>query len=151
MKISIIRTFQALLFTLAFGAVPTIAAEPLQTQFGINGEIEVDLIKIGVDDEVLTAVFAYRNTVSKKSEIRSSVSEVFYLDKSEGKKYHVLADTNGKWIAAPIDKYATININIPTEGKKLVWFKFPAPAQGCDEIDIVLPDALPFENIALNQ
>ena len=134
-----------------FSANLAFAADPIQTQFGMSGDIEVDLLQAKIDDGVLTAVFAYRNTGSKKAEIRSQVSEVYYLDKSEEKKYHVLTDTEKKWIAAPIDDYARIAVNIPAEGKKLVWFKFRARLAAGETIDIVLPDALPFENVAINQ
>ena len=151
MKIGIIRILRPITLILILGVTLAFAVEPLQTQFGISGDVEVDLIKAKVDDGVLTAVFAYRIIGSKKIEIRSSVAEVYYLDKSEGKKYHVLTDTEDKWIAAPIDDYARIVVNIPVDGKKLVWFKFPAPPESVEKIDIVLPDALPFENIALSQ
>ena len=129
------------------------AAEPLQTQYGINGEVEVDLLSVSESGGILTAVFAYRNTGSDKSAVRYSVSDVYFLEKSEGKKYHVLSDSTGKSLAAPVNGNF---ISIPERefkpgSRKLVWFKFPAPAEASEVIDLVLPDAVPFENIALSR
>jgi hypothetical protein len=142
-----------LFFSLGLWLTPVQAADPLQTQYGINGEVEVDLLSVSESGGILTAVFAYRNTGSDKSEVRYAVSEVYFLEKSEGKKYHVLSDSTGKPLAAPVGG-EFISIRKPAfkpGSRKLVWFKFPAPAEASEAIDLVLPDALPFENIALSR
>jgi hypothetical protein len=152
MKTSIMWYLQTVTLLLACSSALTLAAEPVQTQFGMSGDVEVDLIKANVDEGVLTMVFVYRNTGSEDIDLRYHVSNVYYLDKADGKKYHVLADTEGKWLAAPTtnDKhdYTRVLLDIPASGKKLAWFKFPAPPEASEKIDIVLPDALPFENVA---
>ena len=155
---SIIRVLSPAFLTLALSTSLAFSAEPLQTQMGMAGDIEVDLVRVATDDGVLTTIFAYRNNGSEEAGIKYSVGEVYYLDKSEGKKYHVLADSEGKWIAAPVARgsiavetgMSAVPVPIPAGGKKLVWFKFPAPPASSAEIDIVLPDTLPFEKIALN-
>jgi hypothetical protein len=142
-----------LFFYLSLWLIPAQAADPIQTQYGINGEMEVDLLRVSESGGILTAVFAYRNTGSDKISIRYSVSEVYFLEKSEGKKYHVLVDSTGEPLATPLNNRF---IGIPSSqfkpgARKLVWFKFPAPPEGSEAIDLVLPDALPFENIALSR
>lgn len=129
------------------------AADPLQTQFGINGEVEVDLLRVSSSGGVLTAVFAYRNVGSNEAPIRYPVSDVYFLEKSEGKKYHVLTDSTQKPLATPLDgkSLAIASWDFKPGARKLVWFKFPAPPEGSQTIDLMLPDALPFENIELSQ
>ncbi len=159
MNTSIIRVLRPALLTLVLAASLAFSADPLQTQMSMEGDLEVDLIRVAIDDSVLTTVFAYRNNGSEEAGIKYSVSDVYYLDKSEGKKYHVLADSQGDWIAAPVARgsiaietgMSARPVPIPAGGKKLVWFKFPAPPTSSTEINIVLPDALPFEKIALEQ
>jgi len=142
-----------LFFYLSLWLIPAHAADSIQTQYGINGEVEVDLLSVSTNGGILTAVFAYRNTGGGKSQIRYAVSDVYFLEKSEGKKYHVLSDSTGKPLATPLDgKMLSIQAsNFKPGSRKLVWFKFPAPPESIQAIDLVLPDALPFENIALSQ
>lgn len=155
---SSMRIFVLVFFTLILSTSPVFSEQALQTQMHMEGDVEVDLIKVSIIDGVLTTVFAYRNNGSEEVGIKYSVSEVYYLDKSEGKKYHVLADSKGEWIAAPVARGSIATetgssarpVNIPANGKKLVWFKFPAPPKTSVEIDIVLPGTLPFESVALN-
>lgn len=159
MYISVIRVLRPVLLTLVLSTSLAFSAEPLQTQMGMEGEIEVDLVRAAIDDSVLTTIFAYRNNGSEEASIKYGVSEVYYLDKSEGKKYQVLADSQGGWIAAPVARgsiaietgMGAMPVPVPAGGKKLVWFKFPAPPKTSTEIDVVLPDALPFEKVILNQ
>ena len=155
---SIRSVLSQVFLTLVLGTSPAFSADPLQTQMRMTGDVEVDLVRAAIDDGVLTAIFAYRNNGTEEAGIKYKVSEVFYLDKSEGKKYHVLADSQGDWIAAPVARgsiavetgMSAQSVPIPPGGKKLVWFKFPAPPKTSMEIDIILPDALPFEKITLN-
>ena len=92
-----------LFFYLSLWLIPAQAADPIQTQYGINGEMEVDLLSVSESGGILTAVFAYRNTGSDKISIRYTVSEVYFLEKSEGKKYHVLVDSTGEPLATPLN------------------------------------------------
>jgi hypothetical protein len=147
------RKLGALTLLVVLGISQVNAADPLQTQIGVSGDVEVDLIRIGASSGVLTAVFAYRNIGSEDIQIAYPVSSVYFLEKSEGKKYHVLTDEKGYPLATPLDGE---RIRVPAwefkpGSKKLVWFKFPAPPDGTAEIDIVLPDALPFENVSLGE
>ena len=143
----------ALLLSQSLALTTVQAAEPLQTQYGINGEVEVDLLSVSASGGILTAAFAYRNTGTTESPIRYAVTDVYFLEKAEGKKYHVLTDSTGKPLATPLDGKM---LSIPSwkfkpGARKLVWFKFPAPPETIDSIELVLPDALPFESVALTQ
>ncbi len=159
MHTSATQVLRPIFFTLFLLASLAASAEPLQTQLGMQGDIEVDLVRVTINEAVLTTIFAYRNIGSEEAGIKYKVDSVYYLDKSEGKKYQVLADSQGQWIAAPVARgsiavetgMGAYPVPIPVGGKKMVWFKFPAPPSTSTEIDVVLPDALPFEKVVLNR
>ena len=77
-------------------------AEPLQTQMGMTGDVEVDAVRASVRDDILTVILAYRNTGQSEAQVRYPVQDVYYIDNAENKKYHVLKDDKGDWIAAPV-------------------------------------------------
>lgn len=153
MRAKLNRIPALILFFSGLWLIPVQAADPIQTQYGISGEVEVDLLSVSESGGILTAVFAYRNTGDDKVSIRYEVSDVYFLEKSEGKKYHVLSDSAGEPLATPLSgRYINVgSANFKSGARKLVWFKFPAPPEASEAIDFVLPDALPFENITLSQ
>jgi hypothetical protein len=42
-------------------------------------------------------------------------------------------------------------MEITAGAKKLVWFKFPAPPATAETINLVIPDVLPFEELAISR
>ena len=135
------------------------AAEAIQTQATADGDVQVDVIQAATDQRILTVQLAYRNTSNVDLRIKYPVSGVYYIDERERKKYSVLRDSNGEWVAAP-----TAYGNIATQhgwgvealplqagGKLIVWFKFPAPPASTTKINLVIPDVPPFENLVVSQ
>jgi hypothetical protein len=150
------RLASFLLLTLACTAA---YGEPLQTQMAMTGDVEVDVVKAKVQDGILTLVLAYRNNGTEAAKIQYLLEEVYYIDETEKKKYQVLRDSKDQWIAAPVARgkigfeagWGAQPLEVPPGGKKLVWFKFPAPAEGVSKINLVVPDVLPFENLAISR
>ena len=134
-------------------------AEPLQTQMGMNGDIEVDAVRASVRDDILTVVLAYRNTGQSDARVRYPVQDVYYIDNAENKKYHVLKDDKGDWIAAPVGRGqigrgfpgGVSPIKIKADSKASVWFKFPAPPDGVTSVDLIVPDVIPFEELPISR
>ena len=127
------------------------AAEPLQTQMSMSGDMDVDVLKASVLDNIFTVVLVYRNNGKAKEKIYYDFSEVYFIDDTEKKKYHVLKDSNNKWIGAPMNSAGDISRKIAAGGKQLVWFKFPAPPAAVKSINLVIPGVLPFEELAISR
>lgn len=68
---------------------------------------------------------------------------IYLMDAENQKKYCMLKDANGDFIfsGAPWD--------VPGGGKKISWFKFPAPPLEVSEITFVIPGCAPFEDMPI--
>ena len=126
------------------------AADPLQTQMSMSGDMDVDVLKASILDNIFTVVLVYRNNGEAKERIYYNFAGVYFIDDTEKKKYHVLKDSNNKWIGAPMNSAGDISRKIAAGGKQLVWFKFPAPPATVKSINLVIPGVLPFEELAVS-
>lgn len=133
------------------------AAEALQTQYHDSGA-EVHAVKAKVADGVLTVIIRYQNDTGGKIEEDFPLSEVYYIDPEENKKYSVLRDENGKWIANPVNNQGKIGVvgrdwglDIENGQAKIMWFKFPEPASDSDTINFVVPNVTPFDGLAISR
>ena len=135
------------------------ASSAIQTQMAMSGEIEVDVVKADVREGILTVVLAYRNNGAEGLGIRYYLRDVYYIEDVEKKKYQVLKDSQGNWIAAPVARGMIAiergthagTVGVPPAGKTAVWFKFPAPADNVQSINPIIPNVLPFERLALSR
>ncbi len=159
------------------------AGEVMDEQFGPGGS-KVELVKAKVRNGVLTIAVRYVHpweamTPEKKGEyeknllrkveftsrripIKFKVSSVFYV--ANGKKYHVLKDKNGNWLASPVvGDYVAEPVDIKSVKRhlkkdevpalildkdnpvKILWFKFPAPPEGVQGIEFQIPEVAPFD------
>lgn len=132
-------------------APPVFAADPIQTQSGTEGDVEVDVVKAAVKDGTLTIQLAYRNKGKEAAKFYFDANDVYYIDEKEKKKYHVLKDDKGTYIASPIRSKETVLFEVKPEGKTVSWYKFPAPTSGAAKINLVLPNVLPFEDLPISQ
>lgn len=125
----------------------------LQSQLGLSGDLEADVVKAKVDGDVLMVAVVFRNTGNSPSKIRYQWSSVYFIDKGEQKKYHVLKDTQGKWIASPLnnDHGRGFFKNLKAGERQMVWFKFPAPPATTQTVDLTLPETLPFDNLPVTR
>jgi len=132
------------------------ASNFLDTQYGPEG-IEVHLLKASVANNVLTVAFMLDNTTGKSQHGITSmgVGNVAYT--TTDKKFPVLKDLEGKFLASTItyDKKADGFIFVEeanddqsfglSKGAKTVgWVKFEAPADNEWPIEVSLPGVSPF-------
>lgn len=134
------------------------AADYLDTQYGQDG-VEVHLLKAKVTNNVLTISFMVENTTGSKIEFMSMVvGGVNYT--SSDKKYPVLKDAEGKWLASTItyddgnssnslftskkSPYTYHYIKLGDKKKRIGWIKFEAPQEGGWPIEVALPGVSPF-------
>jgi hypothetical protein len=87
------------IFPLFFSSL-TRAADVIQTQSSTSGSVDVDVIKAAVKQGVLTIQVACRNTGDENVAIQYDLGSIYYVDESEKKKYHVIRDSAGCWLAS---------------------------------------------------
>jgi hypothetical protein len=127
------------------------AADVIQTQSSTEGDVEVDVIKAAAKEGILTVQLAYRNKGNAEAHLYWGWQEVYFLDTQDKKKYQVLKDSQGIFLAAPDNGSHEIDARVPGAGKVLVWFKFPAPPASTTKINLVVPGVLPFEDLPISQ
>ena len=123
----------------------------IQTQMSLDANFEIDITKAQVIDNVLTVVFVFRNTSGAKARIKMNPSEIYYIDSTQNKKYHILKDEKGAFIMAPSLYYGNLILEVEAGKMKLAWIKMPAPDAGVETININLPGALPFEKLNISR
>jgi hypothetical protein len=172
----------ALVLVLSFADLAA-AVKVIDEEFGVGGS-KVQLVKAKVRNGVLTLAVRYihpwealsqeeRQDLEEKEgeinrlslrdiDIKFKIQDVYYI--AGGKKYKVLKDKEGNWLASPVvgdyiaepsdAKYYAKNIkkgNIPVlrltkhDPIKILWFKFPAPPEGVKEIVFQIPEVSPFD------
>ena len=148
-----ILLLSALLFS-----VNASAANYLDTQYGQDG-VEVHLLKAKVSNNVLTISFMVENTTGAKVKFQSMVAaSVNYT--SADKKYPILKDANGKWLASTItydesnsknslftskdSPYTYHYTQLEDKNKRVGWIKFEAPQDSDWPIEVTLPGVSPF-------
>ncbi len=154
------RNFLSLIIAiLALTNVAASHAKPLQTQMTLDGNLDVDVNRAKVDGTNLMIVLTYINATNKDIGIKYPLKDVYYIDKKDSLKYHVLRDSKKEWLAAPVARgsiaretgIAASPILVKAEGRATVWFRFPAPSPGTKKIDLIVPGILPFDNLALSK
>jgi hypothetical protein len=139
-----------LVTSLLFSVVPSIyAADVIQTQPATEGDMEVDVTKASVKDGILTVLLAYRNKGTEEARAYFDASTVYYIDEKEKKKYHLLKDNKGVYVASPLTSSGNINVIVKPGGKVISWFKFPAPPAAGVKINLVIPNVVPFEDLPI--
>ncbi len=131
-------------------ALPTSSQQIIQTQLSSDGNLEASLIDAKVKRGVLTVKVILKNPSSNHAKIKFNYHSVFYTDVQEKKKYYVLKDADGSYIAGPKydrDGGGRFWFNIKSGEKKIIWMKFPAPLEATQYIDIFIPGILPFEEV----
>jgi hypothetical protein len=123
----------------------------LQTQMSLDANFEIDVKTAQVIDNVLTVVFVFRNTSGTTATISMLPSEIYYIDSTQNKKYHILKDENGAFIMAPSLYFGKLEFQVEAGKLKLAWIKMPAPDAGVETININLPGSLPFEKLKISR
>lgn len=140
---------KTLLITLSKDSKP----KPIQTRSGPGG-LEVDLVRAGITGKILTVELLYRNPTSAYTRnVEMPIQQVSYIDDATAKRYGVLKDESGQYLASPLGKRDKTIVDLgnfsSVEKSKVAWFKFPAPPAGTKTISINIPDVGPYDGISV--
>jgi hypothetical protein len=125
------------------------AAAPLASQETNWPGVTADLTEFRRKGNTLT-VKVRLTAGAEKSRFEVDYGEVYLMDTSAGKKYELLKDDKGAYIAAtnpgwPAKTWGDIE---PGQSRTL-WMKFPAPPAEVKAITLSLPSMAPFEDVAI--
>ena len=96
----------------------------------------------------LTAKVQLSNHGTEKPQAEIKFEEVYLLDVGAGKKYNVLRDEKGAYIASLKSGWADRWYDYLAPGDSyLIWMKFPAPPADVKVITLNLPGMAPFEDL----
>jgi hypothetical protein len=96
---------------------------------------------------VLTLQMRYRNQGSSTTLLSWRMGEVYVLDESGAKKYEVLKDEKGNYIATTIGNFNPIAVG---RGESAVlWAKFPAPPPDVKTVTLHVPGLAPFDDLQI--
>lgn len=112
--------------------------------------IVADITEFRRKGNTLTAKVRLTNRGSENANAAIKYGEVYLMDTAAGKKYEVLKDEKGQYIA-----YLTTGWNYqwydtmePNDAITL-WMKFPAPPVEVRAITLQLPGMAPFEDVPI--
>ncbi|MGC1310310.1 MAG: hypothetical protein WA885_24030 [Phormidesmis sp.] len=128
---------------------PKLASEPAQTQYGPDNS-EVDLMAAKVTGDIMTVTLRYRTLPNESLRTNYSINEVSYIDDATSKRYGVVQDESGAWLASPKNSVGNISINI-NNNAEITWFKFPAPPPEAQTISINVPEVSPFDGVSVER
>jgi hypothetical protein len=136
-------------------AVFLFSGDVIQTQEADQwDDIEVDLNKITVKNNVVTVKFKFRNTGTEKQEITIRYKNCYIMDEANQKKYFVLKDSDEIYIAGPqySQQYGGLFwFTIQPKKSKNMWLKFPEPTVIPKTIIISIPGIGLFEDVEIKK
>ena len=127
---------------------------------GMTGDVEVDVVKANVQEGILTVTLAYRNNGKEEVKLKTiPIDDVYFISEAEKKKYHVLKDSQGYFIGAPVARsklgtetgFDVKPVAISPGAKTIVWFKFPAPPENVTVVNLLVPDVMPFDKLPVSR
>ena len=129
------------------GAAAPATATVLQVQEVNSPGLQAELTEITRKDGVLTVKIRFRNVGTDALHHSFSTGhgayDRFYVTAGT-QKYFVLKDSEGEPLAP---KY--LDVNLDPGATSTWWAKFPAPPASETTIDLVIPDAPPFEDVPI--
>lgn len=131
--------------------VPTKPA--LDTQPGPKGT-QVALTKALVNGDILTMEVQYslRPNAESSPTLYEKVEQVNYIDDATSKKYGVLKDQEGTYMASPMFSNNTeVRIQTSTTSPAIATFKFPAPPAASKTVSLSIPEAGSFNGVAVQR
>jgi len=136
-----------------FAAGLIFAAEVIQTQeSSLWDGVEVDLLSVKVRNNILTVKIKFRNEGEESQKLGAYYESCYIMDETNQKKYFVLKDSDGKYIAGPKGgdhKGGYFEFTIEPSKSKGIWMKFPAPEKSPETISLSIPGVFPFEEVEL--
>jgi archaellin len=122
-----------------------------------SGGLEVDLTSVAVTGDIVTVSLRYRNLrVYYGADVNFPIEQVSITDDATSRRYGVLKDQSGQYMASPLSSSNTIQFTVDSEktypgSYEVAWFKFPAPPPEAQTISINVPKVAPFENISIKR
>ncbi|MDU0369623.1 hypothetical protein ACFPAF_04390 [Hymenobacter endophyticus] len=134
---------------------PTPPATPaLATQPGPKGT-QVALTKARVIGDILTVELqaSLPATADGNYEtVRADIDQVSYIDDATSRKYNVLKDQSGLYMALPLDySKKSVAADARKSGPGIMSFKFPAPPATSTTISLSLPGMGSFDGITIQR
>jgi hypothetical protein len=140
---------QAAPATSAPAPVPAPAAALASQQTNWPG-VAADVTEFRRKGSTLTAKVVLRNQGNVESEPRIVYDELYVMDLGAGKKYEVLKDEKGNYIAALRSGYHDQWFQKLKPGETYtIWMKFPAPPPDVKTVTLQIPGVPPFEDLAI--
>lgn len=122
-------------------------ATVLQVQEVNAPGMQAELTEVTRKDGVLTVKLRFRNTGAEETyhnfDTGHGAYDRFYVTAGD-QKFFVLKDTEGASLAP---RYLTVSLD--PGATSTWWAKFPAPPTSESTIDLVIPDAPPFEDVPI--
>ncbi|MCP5104342.1 MAG: hypothetical protein GY950_13220, partial [bacterium] len=116
--------------------------------------VEVDLTKITVKNNVVTVKLKFRNTGTVKHSMQIGYRDCYIMDEANQKKYYVLKDSDGLYIAGPQHDQSgggRFWFSVDPGKSKNMWLKFPEPADNPETISISIPGVAPFDEVEIKK
>jgi hypothetical protein len=112
--------------------------------------VVVDVTEFRRKGSTLTARVVFRNQGGADVEPDVHYDEVYVMDLAAGKKYQVLKDEKGTYIAALRSGWDNRWYQKLAPGESYtLWMKFPAPPPDVKAVTLQLPGLPPFEDLAI--
>jgi hypothetical protein len=135
--------------TSAAAPAPAPAAALASQQTNWPG-IVADVTEFRRKGSTLTAKVVLRNQGNAESEPRIVYDELYVMDLGAGKKYEVLKDEKGNYIAALRSGYHDQWFQKLKPGETYtIWVKLPAPPPDVKTVTLQIPGMPPFEDLAI--
>jgi hypothetical protein len=132
---------------------PAPAASPaaaVATQTSNWPGVVADITEFRRKGSTLTVRVVLRNQGNVDSQPDISYNEVYVMDLGAGKKYEVLKDEKGTYIAALRTGYSNRWFQSLAPGATYtIWMKFPAPPPEVKSVTLQLPGMPPFEDLPI--
>jgi hypothetical protein len=120
-------------------------ADALASQNTNWSGLVADVMEFRRKANTLTALVRIRNlNESATSVLNSDFSGAYVLDEAQGKKYEVLKDEEGGYIAS-----AGGTTGLVSGSSMIIWMKFPAPPSDVQKATLTIPETPPFEDLTI--
>ncbi|MEA2561957.1 MAG: hypothetical protein QOH06_3461 [Acidobacteriota bacterium] len=132
------------------GAIPAAAGTVLASQETNWKGVVAEVTEFRRKGNTLTAKVRLRNQGSEKIQPEVNYKEVYLMDLGAGKKYEVLQDEKGAYIAGLKSGWNDRWYGELAPGESYtIWVKFPAPPAEVKSVTLQVPGVPPFEDLAI--
>jgi len=112
--------------------------------------VTADVTEFRRKGNTLTAKVRFRNSGTEQMEPDIRLHDTYVMDANAGKKYEVLKDEKGTYIAMLHPGYSDRWYGNVKPGEQVtIWMKFPAPPAEVKAVTLQLPGVPPFEDIPI--